>query len=316
MRSGILVTGGAGFIGSEFVRQLCAENEFKKIYVLDKLTYAGNLLRIQKEITSNLVEFIHADVSDVESYVKALQGVDYAVHFAAESHVDNSIKNGIPFLESNIMGTYRLLEACRANQVGRTLVVSTDEVYGSIERGETDESVNLKPSSAYSASKAAADLFALAQHKTFQQDVVITRGCNTYGPFQHEEKFIPRAIGNLLAGKPVPLYGTGENVREWMHVSDHAKGIKQVLLQGRPGEIYNLGSGTRKTNKQIIDLLLGSLNFTWDKVDYVTDRLGHDYRYALNSTKVRREIGWKATVDFDAGFLNTLDWYRKEGLLA
>lgn len=308
----ILVTGGAGFIGSEFVRQSVQSEKYSKIYVIDKLTYAGDLTRIKKELDSSSVEFIECDLNDTRRYESIIADLRYVVHFAAESHVDRSNENGKPFLDSNILGTYALLESARQNPGIRTLLVSTDEVYGSILTGEASELSPLNPSSAYSASKTASDLFGLAAKRTFNQDVVITRGCNTYGPHQHPEKFIPHCISKLISGHKAPLYGDGKNIREWIHVTDHAKAINLVLHDGKSGEIYNIGSGFRLNNREVLDHILKNLHLNWEHVEFVEDRLGHDFRYALNTEKIHIKTGWQTTIDFKSGLESTVKWYVEE----
>jgi dTDP-glucose 4,6-dehydratase len=310
VKPALLITGGAGFIGSEFVRQAVGSNRYSKIFVLDSLTYAADTRRISEELENSTVEFIHSDVNQTAKYNSVLSNVQSVVHFAAESHVDRSNANGMPFLESNILGTYALLEAARSHSEIRTVLVSTDEVYGSIEQGEFSEGSQLNPSSAYSVSKASSDLFGLAMNHTFKQDIVITRGCNTYGPFQHQEKLIPLCISKLLDGAKAPLYGDGTNIREWIYVSDHANAISEVLHKGKSGQIYNIGSGVRFSNRQIIDQLLTLLKLDWDWVEFIQDRPGHDYRYAINSQRVGTEIGWKPLVSFAEGIERTLNWYR------
>ena len=313
MKAGsILVTGGAGFIGSHFVRQMVKNNQYEKIFVLDSLTYAADLDRINDFINQSKIEFIHCDVNDTEQYSTILTEVNHVVHFAAESHVDRSNADGVPFLKSNVLGTYRLLEATRSWAKIRTLLVSTDEVYGSIEDGESDESSQLNPSSAYSASKTSSDLFGLAMFHTFNQDVLVSRGCNTYGPYQHVEKLIPLCISKLLLGHKAPLYGDGLNVREWIHVSDHTSAIDEILKSGKSGNVYNIGSGMRFTNREIVDFILLQLNLNQDSIVHVIDRPGHDRRYALDSSKIKKELKWKPQVDFEAGLMDTIDWYREK----
>ena len=308
----ILITGGAGFIGSEFVRQSVASKKYSKIFIIDKLTYAADLNRIRKELDTASVEFIECDLNDTARYQSIIPEISYIVHFAAESHVDRSNENGKPFLESNILGTYSLLESARQNTGIRTLLVSTDEVYGSTSSGEFSETSPLNPSSAYSASKTSSDLFGLAAKRTFNQDVVVSRGCNTYGPHQHPEKFIPLCISKLISGLKAPLYGDGSNIREWMHVTDHAEAIDHVMHYGESGEIYNIGSGFRLSNREVLDYILRNLDLNWEQVDFVEDRLGHDFRYALNSEKLQKKISWQAKVDFESGLASTVKWYREE----
>lgn len=311
----LLITGGAGFIGSEYVRQAVELDKYSKIYVIDSLTYASDLARIQKQIDKSEIEFIECDVSDTESYKKILSNSKQIVHFAAESHVDRSNVDGMPFLKSNIVGTYALLEAARTHSQIRTLLVSTDEVYGSIEEGSFLESSRLNPSSAYSASKASSDLFGLAMHRTFQQNIVISRGCNTFGPHQHTEKFIPMSITKLLKGQNVPIYGDGNQIREWIYVSDHATAIQRVLEDGKSGRVYNIGTGVRTSNLDLISIILRKLNLAGDRLDFVSDRPGHDRRYALNTERLKYEIGWKPKVDFEIGMDRTIEWYASKTLV-
>jgi dTDP-glucose 4,6-dehydratase len=303
-----LVTGGAGFIGSEFIRKRCSKKDFKKLFIVDKLTYAANLLRISNELNIENVELIKGDISDTDLYQSALKETDVIVHFAAESHVDRSIKDGTPFIQSNIVGSYSILEAARVNFVEKILMVSTDEVYGSIEIGASDESFILSPSSVYSASKASSDLIALAQFKTFNQNVIITRACNNYGKFQDSEKFIPNVIRRALANESIPIYGDGKNVREWLHVSDHIDAIDLLLAKGKSGEIYNIGSGDRRSNIDVARLILNLLAKSESLITFVEDRKGHDIRYSLDSTKIQVEIGWKAKIDFEDGIKALLNF--------
>jgi dTDP-glucose 4,6-dehydratase len=302
-----LVTGGAGFIGSEFIRKRCNRRDFKKIYIIDKLTYAADLQRISNELQCENVELIESDVSDTNSYISALKESDFVVHFAAESHVDRSIENGSPFIQSNIVGSYSILEASRVHEVERVLMVSTDEVYGSVETGESDETSILFPSSIYSASKASSDLIALAQFKTFRQNVIITRASNNYGVFQDTEKFIPNLIKRALANKPIPIYGDGKNIREWLHISDHIDAIDLLLERGEVGEIYNIGSGDRRSNIDVARLILGLLAKPESLIEFVEDRKGHDIRYSLDSSKIKH-LGWKTSINFEAGISSLLKY--------
>ena len=307
----VLVTGGAGFIGSEAVRALTSSNLYRKIYVVDKLTYAGDLRRIQHELQNPALEFIECDVNEVDKYRMALKDCSNVIHFAAESHVDRSISNGSPFISSNISGTYSLLAATREFPSIRTLIVSTDEVYGSLAHGEACESSALNPSSVYSASKAAADLLALAHVGTYGQDIVITRCCNNYGPWQDVEKVIPTFISNILSGGDLPVYGSGENVREWIHVSDHVVAILIALKSGIPGETYNIGTGIRLSNLELAGKLLSFDGVSVSKIRHVDDRLGHDFRYAITSEKIRHSLGWEPKFDFDFGLKETFNWYQR-----
>jgi dTDP-glucose 4,6-dehydratase len=307
----LFVTGGAGFIGSEYVRQEAALQRYSKIYVLDKLTYAGNIKRIEHEVKNAKVEFIHADVKDSALYAKAISECDEVVHFAAESHVDRSIEDGSVFLNTNVIGTYNLLETTRHQKECRTLLISTDEVYGSTnDLCEFDENSDLAPSSNYSASKAAGDLFALANFKTFKQNVVITRCTNNYGPFQDPEKFLPVVINSFLNDKSIPVYGNGKNVREWIHISDHCHAVRKVLKNGNAGEIYNIGTGHRLSNLNLIAEVAGILDKATE-IEFVEDRKGHDFRYALNSEKVKNKTNWTPKVSLHEGLKETLDWYSK-----
>ncbi len=308
----ILVTGGAGFIGSEFVRQAVKSDRYKRIYVVDKLTYAADLNRIRKEIETNQVTLIKSDINDTSNYKSALMECSGLFHFAAETHVDRSISDGSLFIESNISGTYKLLELARSIRKLRTLIVSTDEVYGSCEIGETTESSSLKPSSIYSASKASADLIALANMHTHHQDIIITRACNNFGQFQFPEKLIPLVIERLLNGENVPVYGNGLNIREWIHISDHVSAIDKVFREGRSGRIYNIGSGERFTNLQVVQIILESLDLPKSRIEFVEDRLGHDYRYALNSDRIRSELAWKSIINFRDGIVDTIKWHKEE----
>ena len=308
----ILITGGAGFIGSQFVRDAVSNDSYSRIYVMDKLTYAGDLNRIHLEIQHQNVEFIHDDINNANNYKSLFSEIDFLVHFAAESHVDRSINNGLPFLETNIIGTYNLFEAAREFPAIKSLLVSTDEVYGSLYTDIADENFNLNPASTYSASKASSELIALALHQTFKQNLCITRGCNTFGPFQDEEKLIPMAISRLIQGKKVPLYGDGSNIREWLYVSDHVSAISKILQLGKSGEIYNIGSNYRLSNLELIKLLLKILNLDESYIEFVEDRKGHDFRYALNSSKIRNQIVWEPKVDFLDGLKMTVDEVLKE----
>ena len=307
----ILITGGAGFIGSEFVRKICANGRYSKIFILDKLTYAADLQRIQPELNMSNVELIVCDINDTDSYRKLLAQCDQVVHFAAESHVDRSITNGFPFLDTNIVGTFKLLETIRLNSSAKTLLVSTDEVYGSLETKEANESYHLNPSSIYSSSKASSDLIGMANHITHNQNIVISRCCNNYGHFQNPEKLIPLAIENLINGKKVPIYGDGNNVREWIHVQDHISALLLVLESGLPGSIYNIGTNDRLSNLELIKQILSELKMDENSIEYVKDRKGHDKRYALDSSKIRNELGWEPKVDFNSGISMTIAWHLK-----
>jgi dTDP-glucose 4,6-dehydratase len=309
-----LVTGGAGFIGSEFVRAVLSDTSggagVTSLTVLDALTYSGNRANLDPVAADPRLSFVQGDICDVDLVDSVVAGHDAIVHFAAESHVDRSILGARPFVVSNVMGTQTLLDAALRHRVGRFLHVSTDEVYGSIDTGAWTEDWPLAPNSPYSASKAGSDLLALAYHRTHKLDVVVTRCSNNYGHYHFPEKVIPLFITNLLDGGRVPLYGDGGNIRDWLHVSDHVAGIRRVLDGGRPGEVYNIGGGTELTNKELTARLLDACGAGWDRVDYVEDRKGHDRRYALDITKISEELGYAPAVSFDEGLAATVSWYR------
>lgn len=306
----IFITGAAGFIGSEFSRKAYNLESFNNIFLLDSLTYASDLERLSEIINKSNVHFIEANINDSSSYSSALADCEYAIHFAAESHVDKSINSGHSFVDTNIVGSYIFLENCRLANNLRTLFVSTDEVYGSIKIGEADETSKLNPSSIYSASKTSSDLLALANYVTHSQNVLITRCCNNYGPYQHKEKFIPTVINNLLLNKKVPIYGSGENIREWIHVSDHVSALFTLLDSGKAGEVYNIGTGIRYSNLEIFSIIAKGLNFGSNEINFVADRKGHDFRYSISSSKLRKEFGWVPKFNLDEGLLSTLNWYR------
>ncbi len=309
----ILVTGGAGFIGSGYVRALLADRypgaAGASVTVLDLLTYSGNRANLP-EVHPRLT-FVHGDIGDAGLVRELLPGHDAVVHFAAESHVDRSIAGAVPFVTTNVLGTQVLLDAARAAGVGRFVHVSTDEVYGSIEEGSWTERWPVAPNSPYAASKAGSDLLALAAHRTHGMDVVVTRCSNNYGPYQFPEKVIPLFVTNLLDGRPVPLYGDGGNVRDWLHVEDHCRGIELVLEKGRAGEVYHIGGGTELTNKELTARLLAACGAGWDMVTPVPDRKGHDRRYSLDITKIGDELGYAPRIGLDDGLAATVTWYRE-----
>lgn len=304
----VLISGGAGFIGSDFVRRAVNESLFKKIFVLDCFTYAADLRRLE-EVAGD-VEVISSDINDVSKYHHALKECDFVVHMAAESHVDRSIASGNSFIHSNVAGTYALLEATRANPESIFVHVSTDEVYGSRKTGESTEYDVLSPSSIYSASKAASDLLVLANFTTHRQKVTITRCTNNFGPYQHSEKFIPTVINNALLGKEIPIYGTGLNQREWIDVSDHNNAVMAIIRNFSPGEVWNIGSGQRITNYDLASEILSILDADKKLLTFVEDRKGHDFRYALNTTKIESNLGWKPNQDFAKSLRNTVSWYK------
>jgi dTDP-glucose 4,6-dehydratase len=309
----ILVTGGAGFIGSNYVRAVLqdayAGATGANVTVLDLLTYSGN--RANLPLADARLTFVHGDIRDPDLVGDVLSGHDAIVHFAAESHVDRSIAGAVPFVTTNVLGTQVLLDAARAAGIGRFLHVSTDEVYGSIEQGSWTEAWPVAPNSPYAASKAGSDLLALAAHRTHGLDVVVTRCSNNYGPYQFPEKVIPLFVTNLLDGRKVPLYGDGGNIRDWLHVEDHCRGIQLALEKGRPGEIYHIGGGTELTNKELTARLLAACGAGWDMVEPVTDRKGHDRRYSLDITKIGEELGYAPQIDIEQGLAATVAWYRE-----
>lgn len=310
----MLVTGGAGFIGSNFVRRVLtgAYPAFAEadVVVLDKLTYAGNLANLAPVADLPRYSFIHGDIADAALLATVMPGMDAVVHFAAESHVDRSIDGPDAFVRTNVLGTQQLLHAALQARVARFVHVSTDEVYGSIPTGSWTEEEPLLPNSPYSASKAGSDLLARSYARTYGMDVRITRCSNNYGPYQYPEKVIPLFVSNLMDGLNVPLYGDGGNVRDWLHVDDHCNGIQLVLDLGRAGEVYNIGGGTELSNKELTGLLLDAMGCGWDRVDHVTDRLGHDLRYSVDITKISRELGYRPQVPFEQGLADTVAWYR------
>ncbi|MFF0432167.1 dTDP-glucose 4,6-dehydratase [Streptomyces sp. NPDC004327] len=311
----ILVTGGAGFIGSQFVRALLSgelpSGEGAQVTVLDNLTYSGNEANLTPVADKPGYTFVHGDIRDYATVDDAMRGQDAVVHFAAESHVDRSILDSSPFVTTNVLGTQVLLDAAKRHGVGRFVHVSTDEVYGSIAEGSWTEDWPLAPNSPYSASKAGSDLLALSYHRTHGMDVVVTRCSNNYGQYHFPEKMIPLFTTNLLDGKKVPLYGEGLNIRDWLHVSDHCRGIEMVLRGGRAGEVYHIGGGTEVTNKELTGLLLDACGAGWDMVEHVEDRKGHDLRYSLSIAKIQEELGYTPQVTFEQGLADTVRWYRE-----
>ncbi|MFD8810206.1 dTDP-glucose 4,6-dehydratase [Streptomyces sp. NPDC059627] len=310
----LLVTGGAGFIGSEFVRATLRGalpgSSGTHITVLDKLTYSGNELNLAPIADLQNYRFVQGDICDRGLVDDVVAGHDAIVHFAAETHVDRSIDSAASFVRTNALGTQVLLEAASRHGLGRFVHVSTDEVYGSISEGAWTEVSPVAPNAPYAAAKAAGDLLALAWHRTRQLDVVVTRCTNNYGPYQYPEKLIPLFTTNLLDGQQVPVYGDGHNRRQWLHVSDHCRAIQLVLLGGRPGEVYHIGGGTELTNLELTGHILAVCGVGWDMVRHVPDRLGHDLRYSLETTKIRTELGFSPRVAFTDGLAETVEWYR------
>jgi dTDP-glucose 4,6-dehydratase len=306
----ILVTGGAGFIGSNYVRRVLGSTN-DAVTVYDALTYAGNesTLAGLAERYPGRYRFVHANICDLADFTAALEGHDAVVHFAAESHVDRSIAGPEDFVVTNCVGTNAVMHACRKLGVSRVVHVSTDEVYGSVEQGESLETDPLDPRSPYSASKAGSDLIALSYYSTYQTPVIVTRSSNNFGPWQYPEKVIPLFVTNLLDGLEVPLYGDGLNRRDWLAVQDNCAAIDLVLRKGEPGEIYNIGAGNELSNRDLTDKLLALAGAGGDRVRYVEDRLGHDRRYSVDSTKVRK-LGWEPSADLDQALADTYAWYR------
>jgi dTDP-glucose 4,6-dehydratase len=305
-----LVTGGLGFIGSAFVRLVLRERDDVAVTVLDSMTYAGNPANLAGVAHDPRYSFVRGDIADADRVDAAIgEGVDAIVNFAAETHVDRSILEPEAFIRTDVLGTHVLLEAVRRHKIERYLQVSTDEVYGDVEQGASRETDPIRPRSPYAASKAGGDLQVLAYHATFQTPVLITRGSNTYGPYQYPEKLIPLFITNLIEGERVPVYGDGLQVRDWLYVDDHARGVAHVLEHGTPGEIYNIGGGNSRTNLEITEQLIRLAGRSYDdSVRHVTDRAGHDRRYALDASKAHA-LGWSPSVGFATGLAATVAWY-------
>jgi dTDP-glucose 4,6-dehydratase len=309
----LLVTGGAGFIGSHYVRTLLgggyAGYEAAEVTVYDKLTYAGNLENLAPVADNPRYRFMRGDICDSRLLDEVLPGHDAVLNFAAETHVDRSISGAADFVVTNVLGAQTLFDACLRARVPRVVQVSTDEVYGSIPEGSWTEQHVLLPNSPYSAAKAGADLLARAHAVTYGLNISVTRCTNNYGPYQFPEKVIPLFVTNLMDGRPVPLYGDGLNVRDWLHVTDHCRGIQLVLTSGTPGEVYNIGGGVELTNIELTRRLLAACGASWDSVEHVEDRKGHDRRYSLDDSKLRA-LGYAPSVDFESGLAETIRWYR------
>lgn len=305
----LIVTGGAGFIGSNFIRYLLKQEYFEvsEIIVIDKLTYAGKRYNILNE---KRISFIHSDICDVHNYEHALSDSDYFVNFAAETHVDRSIQSSEPFVYSNILGVQRILETIRLVNPGlRFLQVSTDEVYGSINFSSWSEENILEPNSPYSASKASSDLIVRAYHRTYQLNTVITRCSNNYGPAQDVEKFIPKVITNAIQNLKIPIYGDGQNIRDWLFVEDHCHAILKCLINGESGEIYNISGGHEMNNKSVVAAIQEIMNFDSSLVEFVPDRKGHDFRYSVSASKIEKKLGFFPNISFEHGLKMTIDWY-------
>ena len=310
----LLVTGGAGFIGSNFVRQIYGGHfpGISDVIVLDKITYAGVIENLNPVLSNDKFKLVVGDISDATLVKSILNEVDAVINFAAESHVDRSISGAFEFVQTNIVGLNNLLDAVKdSGRSIRFVQVSTDEVYGSISTGSWTEGWPLQPNSPYAASKAGGELLARTYFKTHGVDVVITRSSNNYGTHHFPEKLIPLFITNLIEGKKVPVYGTGENVRDWLHVDDHCRGIYAVLMKGKSGEVYNIGGGRELTNNEITSLILKGMGNNESSIEYVEDRKGHDFRYSVDWTKINRELGYEPQVKFEDGLNETINWYRE-----
>ena len=306
----LLVTGGAGFIGSCFVRHILNKYPDYKVINIDALTYCGNLENLKDVENNPNYQFVHGNICDRKLVRELIPQVDCVVNFAAESHVDNSIKHPEIFIETNVQGTLNLLQACKEIGIERYLQVSTDEVYGTLGKtGYFYETTPLAPNSPYSASKASADMLVRAYYETYKLPVLTTRCSNNYGPYQYPEKLIPFFISKLLRGEKVPVYGDGLNVRDWLYVYDHCAAIDTVLHKGKLGEVYNVGGHNEKTNMEITRLILEAMGKDESSIEYVQDRLGHDRRYAISNDKITSELGWKPSVTFEQGIKMTIEWY-------
>jgi len=306
----LLITGGAGFIGSNFVHQTLAKHPEWNVVVLDKLTYAGNLKNLEPALSQRRCEFVQMDICD-PAVLEQVRGCDAVIHFAAESHVDRSIEDASAFVRTNVDGTHNMIQACREARVPRFVHVSTDEVYGSLgDEGQFTEDSPLKPNSPYSATKAASDLLVLAYVHTHKFPALVTRCSNNYGPYQFPEKFIPLMVAQGMAGQRLPVYGKGLNVRDWIYVTDHCSALMAVLESGREGEVYNIGGNCEMRNIEVAKIILRTLGKSESLIEFVTDRPGHDLRYAINCEKTSRELGWNPAVNFDDGLAQTIQWYR------
>jgi len=310
----LLVTGGAGFIGSNFVRMALTDKfpdfNVEQLTVLDLLTYAGDEENLKPISSDKRYKFVKGDIRDLELAKKLMQDADQVVHFAAESHVDRSIEGGSEFVSTNVMGTQVLLDAARSTSIKRFVHVSTDEVYGSISEGSWPEDHPLLPNSPYSASKAGSDLLVRAYNKTHKLDTVITRCSNNYGQYQFPEKVMPLFITNIIESKKVPLYGNGLNVRDWLHVDDHCRGIALALTKGKAGEVYNIGGGTELTNVELTHKILEAMGVGEEFIQPVEDRKGHDLRYSVDISKINKELGYSPQVNFEEGLIQTINWYK------
>jgi len=307
----VIITGGAGFIGSNYVKQRLEKKEesLSELVVIDNLTYAGTLENLEAVSSNPKLTFIKGDVCDEKLVDELFTGADQVIHFAAESHVDRSIESSSEFIRTNVLGTNTLLNALRRRPSAKFLHVSTDEVYGSIQEGSWTENFPLAPNSPYSASKAASDLLVLSYFKTYGLNVFISRCCNNYGPNQFPEKIIPLFITNIMREKKLPVYGDGNNSREWIHVKDHCSALDLILESGVPGQVYNVGSGLEISNLDLTKKILQHLNKSEGEIEFVADRLGHDFRYSLDSTRIESGLGFHPNITFDDGLDETIKWY-------
>lgn len=310
----VMVTGAAGFIGANFAEYFTEKHPDYKVIVYDKLTYAGNMNNLNK--VKDKITFVKGDICDFNMVMDTLKKYDIngIIHFAAESHVDNSIKNPFVFTHTNVLGTHTLLEAAKEfwgeGSENKFVHISTDEVYGTLgDTGYFTEKSPIQPNSPYSASKASSDLIALAYHSTYKMNVTVTNCSNNYGPYQHNEKLIPHMIKLALNDEKLPVYGTGRNIRDWLYVKDHCKAIDLVFHNGKPGERYNIGGHNEKRNIEIVKLILKHLNKPESLIEFVEDRKGHDFRYAIDPTKIKKELGWEPETKFEDGIIETIDWY-------
>ncbi|MGG1961375.1 dTDP-glucose 4,6-dehydratase [Bacillus pumilus] len=312
MTKSYLITGGAGFIGLNFVKLLLQETDVR-LTVFDKLTYASHPEEMDELLKLSHFHFIQGDITLQHELDQAFDEVyDAIIHFAAESHVDRSIESAEPFIQTNVLGTYRMLEAVLKGKAKKLIHISTDEVYGDLELDDPafTEQTPLSPNNPYSASKASSDLLVKSYIHTHQLPAMITRCSNNYGPYQHEEKLIPTIIRKAINGEKIPIYGDGQQIRDWLYVEDHAKAVKQVLENGTAGQVYNIGGGNEKTNLDLTKTILTQLGISHDRIAFVEDRKGHDRRYAIDASKLKRELGWTQLTSFEAGIEKTINWYR------
>ncbi|HAU65730.1 MAG: dTDP-glucose 4,6-dehydratase [Candidatus Uhrbacteria bacterium GW2011_GWF2_39_13] len=306
----ILLTGGAGFMGSNMIHYLLREYQDIEVINFDDLTYAGNLESLTDVAQDPRYTFVKGNIIDTNAVETAIQGVDVVINYAAETHVDRSILDPRAFIDTNIYGVYNILEAVRKHKIHRYIQISTDEVFGAVLEGESDEQSKFEPRSPYSASKAAGDHLCAAYAITYGVPVIVTHSCNFYGPYQFPEKLIPLFTMNLIEGKKVPVYGDGQQVREWIFTHDHCRAVDVIMRKGNPGEIYNIGTGYRVPNLEVIKQMLDLTGRGEEAIEYVLDRPGHDRRYAVNSNKLRTELGWEPQVSFEEGLAKTVEWYK------